>query len=192
MSARNVTQREMQVLVIDELDQGRNPRRRSMKSRSGTFASSCLFGALTACLNAAAAADNASYLTPAQAIPHGTAPGARAQLLSDIDGRRTYALILARDDELFTALTDFVQRHAIKAAHFTAIGALRDLQLGWYDLDRKAYKVIPVPGQVEALAVIGHGRYAIFQMPEVAVPRELFGHILERIARLRPPDPLPC
>jgi hypothetical protein len=121
-----------------------------MKSRSGTFASSCLFGALSACLNAASAADNASYLTPAQAIPHGTAPGARAQLLSDIDGRRTYALILARDDELFTALTDFVQRHDIKAAHFTAIGALRDLQLGWYDLDRKAYKVIPVPGQVEA------------------------------------------
>src|SRR5205809_7094080 len=35
--------------------------------------------------------------------------------------------------------------------------------------------------------VIGHGRYAIFQMAEVAVPRELFSRILERIARLRPP-----
>src|SRR5438874_8203864 len=35
--------------------------------------------------------------------------------------------------------------------------------------------------------VIGHGRYAIFQMAEVAVPRELFGRLLERIARLRPP-----
>jgi hypothetical protein len=30
------------------------------------------------------------------------------------------------------------------------------------------------------------------QMAEVAVPRELFGRILERIARLRPPDPAPC
>ena len=40
--------------------------------------------------------------------------------------------------------------------------------------------------------VIGHGRYAIFQMAEVAVPRELFGRILERIARLRLPDPAPC
>ena len=37
--------------------------------------------------------------------------------------------------------------------------------------------------------VIAHGRYAIFQMAEVAVPRGLFGRILERIARLRPPDP---
>ena len=40
--------------------------------------------------------------------------------------------------------------------------------------------------------VIAHGRYSIFQMAEVAVPRELFGRILERIARLRPPDPAPC
>lgn len=40
--------------------------------------------------------------------------------------------------------------------------------------------------------VVSHGRYAIFQMAEVAVPRELFGRILARIARLRPPDPAPC
>jgi len=40
--------------------------------------------------------------------------------------------------------------------------------------------------------VIAHGRYLVFQMAEVAVPRELFGRILERIARLRPPDPAPC
>jgi hypothetical protein len=37
-----------------------------------------------------------------------------------------------------------------------------------------------------------HGRYAIFQMAEVAVPRELFGGILDRIARLRPRDLAPC
>jgi hypothetical protein len=29
--------------------------------------------------------------------------------------------------------------------------------------------------------VIGHGRYAIFQMAEVAAPRELFGRILEAV-----------
>ena len=40
--------------------------------------------------------------------------------------------------------------------------------------------------------VVGHGRYAIFQMAEVAVPRELFGRLLDRIARLRPPDRAPC
>jgi len=40
--------------------------------------------------------------------------------------------------------------------------------------------------------VIAHGRYAIFQMAEVAVPRELFRRILDRIRRLRQPDPTPC
>ena len=34
--------------------------------------------------------------------------------------------------------------------------------------------------------VIAHGRYLVFQMAEVAVPRALFGRLLERIARLRP------
>jgi hypothetical protein len=40
--------------------------------------------------------------------------------------------------------------------------------------------------------VIAHGRYAIFQMAEVAVRRELFGCLLHRIRRLRPPDPASC
>ena len=40
--------------------------------------------------------------------------------------------------------------------------------------------------------VVSHGRYAIFQMAEVAVPRELFARILDRIALLRPPDAVRC
>jgi hypothetical protein len=34
--------------------------------------------------------------------------------------------------------------------------------------------------------VIAHGRYLVFQMAEVAVPRELFRRLLDRIAGLRP------
>lgn len=33
--------------------------------------------------------------------------------------------------------------------------------------------------------VIAHARYAVFQMAEVAVPRELFAQILRRIDGLR-------
>jgi hypothetical protein len=33
--------------------------------------------------------------------------------------------------------------------------------------------------------VVAHGRYLVFQVAEVAVPRELFGRILDRIDRLR-------
>ena len=38
--------------------------------------------------------------------------------------------------------------------------------------------------------VVRHSGYAIFQMAEVAVPRELFAAILERIQRLGVPPPL--
>ena len=38
--------------------------------------------------------------------------------------------------------------------------------------------------------IVRHGRYVIFQMAEVAVPRDLFADILRRIDRLRP-TPVP-
>ena len=40
--------------------------------------------------------------------------------------------------------------------------------------------------------VIAHGRYLVFQTAEVAVPRELFRGILDRIAGLRPPVVARC
>jgi hypothetical protein len=40
--------------------------------------------------------------------------------------------------------------------------------------------------------VIAHGRYLVFQMAEVAVPRELFRAILHRIAGMRPPVVARC
>ena len=67
-------------------------------------------------------------------------------------------------------------------------------------------RTLALPGEVERWSltslrekvvkigakVISHGRYAIFQMAEVAVPRELFRQILARIAKLRPPDLVAC
>ncbi len=38
--------------------------------------------------------------------------------------------------------------------------------------------------------VLTHSRYVVFQMSEVAVPRELFAAILERIQRFGVPPPL--
>jgi hypothetical protein len=34
--------------------------------------------------------------------------------------------------------------------------------------------------------VVTHAKYVVFQLAEVAVPRELFAQLLERIAHLRP------
>jgi len=40
--------------------------------------------------------------------------------------------------------------------------------------------------------VIAHARYGVFQMAEVAVPRDLFRRILDMIDDLRPREPTPC
>jgi len=67
-------------------------------------------------------------------------------------------------------------------------------------------RTLALPGEVERWSltsllekvvkigakVIAHGRYLVFQMAEVAVPRELFGRLLERIAQLRPPAVARC
>ena len=67
-----------------------------------------------------------------------------------------------------------------------SINALSDLddlifngQLGKCSLREKLVKI--------GAKVVRHGRYVIFQMAEVAVPRELFKEILRLIAELRPP-----
>jgi hypothetical protein len=40
--------------------------------------------------------------------------------------------------------------------------------------------------------VVSHGRYVMFQMAEVAIPRDIFAELLQRIADLRsPPAPTP-
>jgi hypothetical protein len=40
--------------------------------------------------------------------------------------------------------------------------------------------------------VIGHARYTVFQMAEIAVPREMFRRVLDMIGKLRSPEPLRC
>ncbi len=55
----------------------------------------------------------------------------------------------------------------------------------------------PVLQHVDKLVKIGaklvtHARYAVFQMAEVAVPRDLFRRILANIADLRCRAPTPC
>jgi len=94
-------------------------------------------------------------VVPGELHASGTAPGTRSQLLSNIGGLQTYAIALHRDDEVATALLDFARSHNVTSGHFTAVGALREVRIAWYDLPNKEYKIIDVPGQVEALSLVG-------------------------------------
>ena len=73
----------------------------------------------------------------------------------DTATERTWALIFDTGDEVISTLQAFAVASGVAAARFTAIGALRDATLGYFDWERKAYERIPVREQVEVLALVG-------------------------------------
>ena len=79
----------------------------------------------------------------------------RSKLIHEHDGEKTYALIFETGDEAMAGLVDFAGKNKLGAARFTAIGAFRDVVLGYFDWESKQYKKIPVREQVEVLSLIG-------------------------------------
>jgi hypothetical protein len=81
-----------------------------------------------------------------------------------------------------------LQLHALayNLSNFLRTLALPDEMESW-SLTTIREKVVKIGAKV-----IGHARYAVFQMAEVAVPRELFRRILDMIDDLRPRELSPC
>lgn len=96
------------------------------------------------------------WLKPSETAPRGQAPGAQARLLTTHpDGTKTYALVLSRGDEVWTALAAFANDHRVVSAHFSAIGAVRDPEVAWFDVTRKQYKAMSLHEQMEVLTLSG-------------------------------------
>ena len=77
-----------------------------------------------------------------------------AKLIND-DPERTYAIVLDTGDEVVPCLEAFAQEHSLVASRFTAIGAFRQVTLGYFDWERKAYDRIELDEQLEVLSLIG-------------------------------------
>ena len=77
-----------------------------------------------------------------------------AKLLTE-KGTRTWALVFDAGDEVKEGLERFAAEHGLTAARFTAIGALSDVVLGYFDWERKEYRRIPLEEQVEVLSLVG-------------------------------------
>ena len=96
------------------------------------------------------------YLSRAESQPPGVAPAAQHRLIATrADGSKEYALVLARGDEVMTGLRDFARVEQIAAASFTAIGAVRDAEVGWFDFEKQRYKAMRHDGQFELLSLVG-------------------------------------
>ncbi|HEU4345560.1 MAG TPA: PPC domain-containing DNA-binding protein [Candidatus Binatia bacterium] len=68
---------------------------------------------------------------------------------------KTFAVIFEKEDEFVQGLTAFAKEQNLDASQFTAIGAFRDVTLGYFDRQAKEYKKIPVKEQVEVLSLMG-------------------------------------
>lgn len=68
---------------------------------------------------------------------------------------KTYALIFETGDEAVSGLTQFAEQQKLSASHFTAIGAMREATLGYFDWEKRDYIEIPVNEQVEVLSMVG-------------------------------------
>lgn len=56
----------------------------------------------------------------------------------------TYALIFVKNEEFIAGLTSWAKKNKLRGSHFTAIGAFREVTLGYFDRNEKAYKKIPL------------------------------------------------
>jgi predicted DNA-binding protein with PD1-like motif len=75
--------------------------------------------------------------------------------LLDAGPPATYAVVLAKGDEVMSELGHVVREQKIEAASITAIGAFERAVLGYFDWETKDYKRIPVDFQVEVLSLLG-------------------------------------
>ncbi|MXV50887.1 DUF296 domain-containing protein [Pedobacter sp. HMF7647] len=95
------------------------------------------------------------YVSPTKAPEKGKAPGLKSKIISENKQSVTYMLVFAKGDEVISGLTDFAEKNQIKSASFTAIGSAQSSKFGWYDKEKKMFKVIPVDKQSEITSLIG-------------------------------------
>ena len=67
----------------------------------------------------------------------------------------TWALIFDSGDEVMQHLQQFAREKKLSGSRFTAIGAFSDVTVGYFNIEKKDYKRIPIREQVEVLSLIG-------------------------------------
>jgi predicted DNA-binding protein with PD1-like motif len=94
------------------------------------------------------------YVRRAPITARGLAPGMRVKQLGNAG--RTFEVTLRKGDEVAAGLTEFAEQNHVTLAHVTAVGALNQAVLGWFDPDKRAYKKIAINQEVEVVSFIGN------------------------------------
>src|SRR5918995_2830395 len=79
----------------------------------------------------------------------------RSKLLSRAE-HRTFALVFETGDAVVEGLLRFASEQHLAGSHFTGIGALMEVTLGYWDPEAKDYRRIAMGEQVEVLSLVGN------------------------------------
>ncbi len=79
----------------------------------------------------------------------------RSKVLHEVDGLRTFAVVMDKGDEAAQELTRFARENGVTGAGLTAVGACREATLAYLDREEMIYQDIPVTEQVEVLSFVG-------------------------------------
>jgi predicted DNA-binding protein with PD1-like motif len=109
---------------------------------------------------AAAQSPPSQHMTPDGYIPRGTlagrglAPGLQVTDLGK--GGRIYRVNLKKGDEIMSGLTEFAEKHHIKNAHFTGLGAVNKGLFGWANPESdRGQKKIELKEEAEIVSFTG-------------------------------------
>ena len=80
----------------------------------------------------------------------------KSKLLHDKEGLKTFAVVMDKGDEVREKLLEFANTNRFADAHLSAVGALSEVTLGFFDRQQKSYKKIMINEQVEVLSFTGN------------------------------------
>lgn len=93
----------------------------------------------------------------------------RHRLLTDANGLRVFVVVLSSGEDPCDVLLRIAREQDVTAASLTAIGAMRDVTLGFFDWERKDYERIAIAEQVEVLSMMGDITLAPAGSPQLHV-----------------------
>lgn len=79
----------------------------------------------------------------------------RSKLLTETDDGKIWLLVLESGEDVKKTLEGFAASEKVEAASFVALGAFARAKLGYFQLEQKSYKEIPVDEQVEVITLAG-------------------------------------
>ena len=79
----------------------------------------------------------------------------RSELLHEVDGLRTFVVVMDKGDDAAEELVRFARDNAVTGAGLSAVGACREATLAYFDREEMTYQDIPVTEQAEVLSMLG-------------------------------------